>query len=165
MKKCIIMRGAPGSGKSFLAKHIVLNHRGFGAAMYSADYFFMVPSDPDTPGSELVYRYDPTKIGLAHMQCQREVDRAMLVGVGLVIIDNTNISRIEYATYVGLAAMHHYTVEYAEPNTPWWTATRHAMRYLRDDLEKYARILADKSSHGVPWETIHSMLMRWEENP
>lgn len=165
MKTCIIMRGAPGSGKSFLAKHIALNHRGFSAQICSADHFFMIPKDEENPGSPRVYRYDPTKIGLAHMTCQREADRAMGNGVELVIIDNTNISRIEYATYVGLAYLHGYKVEYAEPITPWWTATRHAMRYVPHTLEDFAHILANKTTHGVPWETIHSMLMRWEENP
>ena len=59
MRRVIIMRGLPGSGKSTEAKSYILTH---GAVVVSADDFFMVAGK---------YRYNPAKIGDAHVACMR----------------------------------------------------------------------------------------------
>ncbi len=88
----MILRGLPGSGKSFQAKKLNRNH---GSKIFSADDFFM-------HGGE--YRYVPEDIGMAHTECFRRALYAMTEDTGQqIIIDNTNTRNVEIAPYVALA--------------------------------------------------------------
>lgn len=57
----VIVRGAPGSGKSTFAKNQFPNHK-----VFATDDFFMVDG---------VYKYDKTKIGENHQKCFDAVAR------------------------------------------------------------------------------------------
>lgn len=132
-KRLVIMRGIPGSGKSTLAKEL-----GQGGVVCSADDFFMVNGE---------YLFDKNFLAHAHLQCQDRVREAMEKGISPVVVDNTNINWKYIRYYANLAEEYGYTIEYAEPNTPW-----------KFDVEELAR----RNVHKCPKEIIQSMLDNWQ---
>jgi predicted kinase len=87
VKKVIVMRGCPGSGKSTYAK--TLN-----GLIFSADQFFETYEG---------YKFDASKLSEAHGSCLREFTYSVVEEWGLLIVDNTNINVQEIAPYIALA--------------------------------------------------------------
>jgi predicted kinase len=98
MKKLLILRGLPGSGKSRHAKLC-------GGLVCSADHLF------ERDGA---YHFDVTKLAEAHMLCQFKALDAMASGVEFVIIDNTNVRHWEYLLYQRMADHFGYETEVKE---------------------------------------------------
>lgn len=98
MKKLIIMRGVPGSGKSSYVKEEFPD-----AAICSADRFMI-----DDDGN---YKFDRNMIQTCHKLCRQEAEDAMADDVPLVVIDNTNIRVWEFRPYLDLAEKFGYEVE------------------------------------------------------
>lgn len=90
MKRVIIMRGIPGSGKSTQAKK-------YGGLVLSADNYFIGPDG--------VYRFNPARIGDAHTACMRGFLDAIELEHPIIVVDNTNTTLMELNPYrlVGLA--------------------------------------------------------------
>lgn len=99
-KVLYIMRGAPGSGKSHLAHRIIAaRSEAAGASpetkgtvlqegvVLSTDDYFIAPSGE--------YVFDRTLLGRAHEWNRQRCEEAMLIGLGTVVIDNTNSMRWE----------------------------------------------------------------------
>jgi hypothetical protein len=144
MKRLMIMRGLPGSGKSRLALDICHEEEEAGRSciIQSADYHFT-----NDDGS---YTFRPAEIGIAHFKCQKNAWDCMAGGYEGVIIDNTNISLHEFSVYLWMAREHGYEVSYHEPYTDW----------ARDPIE-----CAKRTTHGVPLDRVQAMAARWEELP
>lgn len=126
-----IMRGIPGSGKSTEALKIA----GSKEFICSADDWFV--------GADGVYRFKAHEIAAAHGACLKKL-------IGLlhmqrcpekfqdIVIDNTNLRREHYETYVKLAEIAHWNVEFHEFVPP------------RDEsLGDYVRLCASRNVHGV----------------
>ena len=96
MKNLILLRGLPGSGKSTLAKTFQ------GAAHFEADMYFTTP--------EGEYKFDPSKLRLAHEWCQRNVDLVMSIKEKDVVVSNTFTQEWEMEAYTKMAAEHGYRV-------------------------------------------------------
>lgn len=124
--KVTILRGIPGSGKSTHAA--ALN-------MESADRTFIVSADHFFEGEDGMYRFDRTKLGMAHSQCLRRFVRALQDDVPYVIVDNTNITAIEVAPYAQLAIAYGYKVEIVTLIEHWLKAH-------------------ERNVHGVPLKTV-----------
>lgn len=141
MKKLLINRGLPGSGKTTLAAHLVCEYAaaGLAASIHSADSYFVCPCC-------MKYNFDRERLPAAHAWCQMKCGQAMERGVPVVIIDNTNTTARECRPYVLLAQKYGYEVEFIEPRTPW----------AFDVDELYRR-----NTHGVPREGLEAMLRRW----
>lgn len=91
MRKLILIRGIPGSGKSTMA--FKMTHPIF-TRYLEADIYFM-----DSAGN---YKFDPSKLGKAHKWCQEETDK--LLGEGLeVIVSNTFTTKKELKPYFNIA--------------------------------------------------------------
>lgn len=135
-KKLIILRGVSGSGKSTLAKKLAEEHEGE-VAICSADHHFI-----DSRG---VYNFDVSQLGAAHVACFKKAMDSMMIGVGLVIIDNTNTRRAEYSPYVMLARANGYEVEL------------HQIEGADVD------VCADRNVHGVPDHAIKAQQDRMEK--
>lgn len=102
----LILAGLPGSGKSKLAKE--LESLNTNTRIVSSDAYFMHNGE---------YKFDPAKLGIAHDRCWNEYlmlcnrsgtwihrDGQLVASTsGLVIVDNTNTSPFELATYVRYA--------------------------------------------------------------
>jgi len=137
MKLAIIMRGLPGSGKSTLAQELATKAET--SAICSADDFFVVAGE---------YKFNPNWLPRAHQTCKDKFKSHLRKGTEIVIVDNTNTRKWEFAEYVKMAKAHNYKVEIKTPQTDW-----------AFDPEECAK----KNSHGVPAEAIQRMKDRWED--
>jgi len=130
MKRVIIMRGLPGSGKSTIAKQL-------GGVIVSADNYFMVDG---------VYRFDPTKLGEAHVACMSWFLYHLTMEESIVVVDNTNIRLMELNPYRLVALSQGYDVEI------------HRVICPPDVAHK-------RGTHGVPFFTIAKMVDNYEPLP
>uniref|UniRef100_A0A3B4VK84 NEDD4 binding protein 2 n=1 Tax=Seriola dumerili TaxID=41447 RepID=A0A3B4VK84_SERDU len=133
-KVLVLLRGAPGSGKSTKARAL-LEHNPGGVILSTDDYF--------TRHGE--YQFDPTALGEAHEWNHNQAKEAFERGTNPIIIDNTNMQGWEMKPYVALK--HGYKVLFQEPDT-WW--------------KNKPRELERRTTHNVPGETIRRMLNGYE---
>lgn len=135
-KVLVLLRGAPGSGKSTVARALLERNPG-GVKLSTDDYF--------THNGE--YRFDPTALGEAHEWNHKRAKEAFERGANPIIIDNTNLQGWEMRPYVIQALKHGYKVLFREPDT-WW-------KYKPRELER-------RTTHNVSVETIRRMLNGYE---
>lgn len=115
--KVTILRGVPGSGKSCYAQTLYREQEivDFGEApeIVSADDYFMVGGQ---------YRFDATKLQLAHRRCLANYSISLSNGRS-IIVDNTNTTPWEVATYYQLAEMAEAEIQvvriYCDPVVAW----------------------------------------------
>ncbi|KAI5607322.1 NEDD4-binding protein 2 isoform X1 [Silurus asotus] len=128
----VLLRGAPGSGKTTLARSMLEQNPG-GIVLSTDEYFTQSGS----------YHYEPHLLGEAHAWNHRRAKEAFENGIAPIIIDNTNLQCWEMKPYVALAQKHKYKVLFREPNT-WWKSK--------------PRELERRTKHGVTKEKIRRML-------
>lgn len=155
-----IMRGIPGCGKSFRAKQ--LSERLGNAPVFSADNFF-------GEGEEYRRRWTPQTAHLGHRDCESKVLAAMKANAPAVIVDNTNIALQGFRTYLDYATDLDYAVYFVYPNSPWWIETvepylkaKKPHEFDREKAEEIAKLLASKTVHGVPEQTLVDMMTRFQ---
>jgi predicted kinase len=139
----LIMRGIPGSGKSFLAKKFVdfAESSGHTSALCSADDYFL--------NSAGQYNYNSGLIGQAHAVCLGKYLSALQQRAQLIIIDNTNSQRWEYQNFLKLAEMFNYSAIIVEMNCA---------------NESVASVFNARNLHSVPNQSNLAMLKRWEKD-
>ena len=93
MKTLFLLRGLPGAGKSTLADSLGIDY-------VEADMFFMQDGE---------YKFDGTKIKLAHEWCQDRVRKIMEYGMN-VAVANTFTQEWEMAPYLEMAKEFGYRV-------------------------------------------------------
>lgn len=135
------MRGLPGSGKSTAAKNLIIENNGIGT-IRSTDEQFVISGGG-------TYKFDPTLLGKHHATNQRLVHEDMKNNVPLIIVDNTNIRRADFAPYIRMANQFGYVV--IENVIEWPPFT-----------ESYVRMCAERNQHGVPFNSISRMAERFE---
>ncbi|XP_008938477.1 PREDICTED: NEDD4-binding protein 2 [Merops nubicus] len=132
----VLLRGVPGSGKSYLARTLLEDNPG-GIVLSTDDYFYKHGQ----------YHYDPDCLGEAHEWNRKRAKDAFEMRISPIIIDNTNIQAWEMKPYVALAQQFKYKVMFREPDT-WW-------KFKPKELER-------RNIHGVSKEKIKRMLERYE---
>ncbi|XP_053660500.1 uncharacterized protein LOC128709521 [Anopheles marshallii] len=137
----VLMRGAPGSGKSYLARSLIDRTSGgdYRNHIFSADDYFMVNG---------VYKFQPDGLDAAHRYNQQNVLSKARDGWSPIVVDNTNIRLWEMFEYVKIAASHGYFLEVLEPTTHW---------------RNNSRSLAIRNTHGVPEPKIKNILQNFEK--
>lgn len=129
MKELFLLRGLPGSGKSTLAKSL-------GGIHIEADQYFMVDGE---------YKFDGSKIKLAHNYCQSQTKAWMgtdsqQVNVDRIVVSNTFTQEWEMEPYYKMAEEHGYRV--------------------------YCLVVENRhggvNEHGVPEEKLEQMKNRFE---
>ena len=94
MKKLILVRGCSGAGKStfagLLSEYVI-----------SADDYFMVHGE---------YKFDATRLHLAHQYSFNTTEISMSNEVDQIVVANTFTTEKDLAPYIALAANHGYTV-------------------------------------------------------
>ncbi|XP_051473041.1 NEDD4-binding protein 2 isoform X2 [Apus apus] len=132
----VLLRGVPGSGKSYLARTLLEDNPG-GIILSTDDYFYKHGQ----------YHYNPDCLGEAHEWNRKRAKEAFEKRISPIIIDNTNIQAWEMKPYVTLAQQFKYKVMFREPDT-WW-------KFKPKELER-------RNIHGVSKEKIRRMLERYE---
>jgi len=128
--KVIIMQGASGSGKSTYVKN---NH--LKALLCSADHFFIDDGE---------YKFDPELLGAAHKTCMYKFIQACQSEEQVIVVDNTNTTRVELAPYVSVA-----------------TAFGAEGEIIR--CEAPADVCASRSTHGVSAKACEAMVKRIQD--
>ncbi|NXI48043.1 N4BP2 protein, partial [Galbula dea] len=132
----VLLRGVPGSGKSYLARNLLEDNPG-GIILSTDDYFYKHGQ----------YHYDRKCLGEAHDWNRKRAKEAFEKRISPIIIDNTNIQAWEMKPYVALAQQFKYKVMFREPDT-WW-------KFKPKELER-------RNIHGVSKEKIKRMLEQYE---
>ena len=94
MKELFLLRGLPGAGKSTLAKSL-------GGIHLEADQYFMEDGN---------YKFDATKIKLAHDWCQLRTEHGMEDSSPKIVVSNTFTMAWEMQPYYDLAEKYGYRV-------------------------------------------------------
>ena len=122
-----IVRGIPGAGKSTFAKKLI--EKGLADVYYEADMFF------EKNGK---YEFDPSKLGLAHEWCRKQVETALDAGK-TVVVSNTFTRLSEIFPYTDLC----------------------------DDLGKTFKVVRLETNYGsihnVPKDAIEKMKNRFQD--
>uniref|UniRef100_A0AAG5D075 Smr domain-containing protein n=1 Tax=Anopheles atroparvus TaxID=41427 RepID=A0AAG5D075_ANOAO len=137
----VLMRGAPGSGKSHLSRSLIDCASGgdYRNHIFSADDYFVINGQ---------YKFQPDGLDAAHRFNQKNVLAKARDGWSPIVVDNTNIRLWEMYPYVQIAADHGYHLEILEPVTHW---------------RNNSRSLAIRNTHGVPEPKIKMMLQNYEK--
>jgi predicted kinase len=139
MKRVVIMRGLPGSGKDAYIRNRFLTPSAVEPVVVcSADDFFV-------KGGE--YRFDVSKLGEAHSTCYRAFLEALAGQYSIIIVNNTHIRRWEYANYEIVARLFKVPVEIIE---------------MRVETIAEAFLCAKRNVHGVPVEVVAKMALDFE---
>ena len=124
-----VLMGASGAGKTKWAGESWL-----GATVVSANRYFT--------GEDGIYRFDKTKMELAHNHCLRQFMTATQVGVDTIIVDNTNTSLWEMAPYISIARACEADV------------------FLHAFVSRPLELCQKESIHDVPPDTIRAQYHR-----
>jgi tRNA uridine 5-carbamoylmethylation protein Kti12 len=151
MKKLIIMRGLPGSGKSWKVREIIGAYGEiYGKTTPPEISIVQVSADDYFYGPDGEYHYIPSRISEAHCHCFYEAMDALCGGVNLVIVDNTNILHNHYSRYEQIAKALGYEVEIVVVG-----------EFTKDACKAYAL----RNIHGVPVFRIYEMAEKFEKGP
>ena len=139
MKKLILLRGLPGSGKTTFAEFLLdFLLPDVEVHSYAADDYFTTED-----GS---YHFDASKLGVAHAQCLDNTLNAMRDASNLeeciIIVHNTFTTEKELKPYLDAAKAFSFEV------TSLVVENRHG----------------NKSTHGVPSEVMEKMRTRFKIN-
>jgi predicted kinase len=129
MKELILLRGIPSAGKSTLAKL-------FGGIHIEADRYFVIDGE---------YKFDPSKITLAHNYCRAQTGAWMRtdgeeVNNDKIVVSNTFSQEWEMEPYFELAKKYNYRV--------------HSV-IVEKRHDNY-------NDHNVPKENVEKMVKRFE---
>ncbi|XP_025202013.1 NEDD4-binding protein 2 isoform X2 [Melanaphis sacchari] len=144
-KVVVIMRGCPGSGKSYQATNILnlcYKNAKIDDFIFSADKFFINKSNGK-------YNFNRQKLTDAHNWAFQKFQKAIELEVTPVIIDNTNCEAWEMEKYAKVAINNGYWIEIVEPSTEWaWDAIE----------------LTKRNTHSISYDVISSSLRRYDHN-
>ena len=131
--KVIIVRGLPGSGKSTWTQNNCPD-----AYVCSADKFFEREGE---------YKFNPSLLPHAHAACMGAFIEALREERPLVVVDNTNVTKIEIAPYISVAQAFGYEVEII------YVQKKHSIQKL-----------VERNIHKIPYRSVENMESRWEDN-
>lgn len=143
MKTVYILRGCPGSGKSFIANFIAEHCgddpvSGLPAMVCSADNYFTADG---------FYKFIPEKLSEAHNYCKLQFEMAIDQERQVIIVDNTHTLFYEYEFYKTKAK-----------EAGYYVCVLTVGEFTDEAVERYAVT----NTHGVPVETIRKMRDRFK---
>jgi len=107
-KTLVILRGIPGSGKSTAAE--ILADTGIAEDFGDPTFKYPVCTADDFFMKSGTYKFDISKLGMAHAECQSKVEMFMTDDTEKIFVANTNTTDKELASYYKLAKDYDYTV-------------------------------------------------------
>lgn len=147
MKKLILMRGLPGSGKSTEAQARATAHMiasGKSVAICSTDDYHMQDGK---------YVFQQENLGKFHILNQRLVADLMELEVELIIVDNTNIRYRDMTSYTLSAREYDYKVE---------EVIIGEAELKSEHADSYINWCAEHNTHDVPKAVIERMALNFE---
>ncbi len=158
MKRAIMMRGIPGSGKSSTANWVARQTAGANAIEWLEDSvrYFGLTQDKATAivaihstdqyyiGEDGSYNWNASKVSLNHNRNYKAFKDSIEQGIPLVIVDNTNTTKSEYEKYLKFAQTFDY----------WVSMMVMAHPTVGEAVER--------NVHNVPADVIKKMLQRFE---
>jgi len=155
MKRLVLMRGIPGSGKSYKAKELAYHHiidGGRSLAICATDDYHMVDGE---------YVFNADMLGQFHELNQKRAEQFMRCETELVIIDNTNIKRRDMKSYRDSGEKLGYTVEEV-------IVGKDQLLPSLDDADPhkfndYIDFCTKRNTHSVPRDAIEKMARRFQE--
>ena len=102
MKVCVIMQGAPGSGKSFIANMFAKQ----GYVVHSTDSYFY---------EDGVYKFNPIQLGENHRKNYDAFVSSLNKALN-VVVDNTNIYKAHANQYIEIAKFYGYHIQIVSVN-------------------------------------------------
>lgn len=155
MKRLVLMRGIPGSGKSTKAKQIACDHimeHGGSVVICSTDDYHMENGE---------YVFKPDMLGQFHELNHQQAEAHMRNDVQLVIIDNTNVKRRDMKPYIDSANHFGYTVEeIIVGEDDLFPSLDDANPHTFAD---YIDLCARRNTHGVPRDAIERMARKFQK--
>lgn len=141
MKRLILTRGVPGSGKSYLADQLSRHYQAEGLHVAT------ISSDDHLQSREGEYLWEGKMLFHSHKLVQLKLQLLLSQECPVIIIDNTHTRWSEIAEKAEMALRCGYDVIFKEPETSW----------------KYdAQQCFERNKHGVPLESIQKMFERFE---
>jgi len=143
MKQVFILRGLPGSGKSYYAQNLADE-----LATADESQYLICSTDDYFLNEQGEYHFDKFKLPQYHNLNLARFIQALAQDIPLVILDNTNIKKWEFVAYTQAAVALGYQVKeviVGEVNDK-------SMQHL------YAK----RNSHNVPLKTISKMAYMFE---
>lgn len=180
-KTTIIMRGFPGSGKSYKAKNICKIYGGdFSKILSTDDWFIQSVKDEDEETKLKTYRenWNFENLGKAHLWNFNRFKELLLKGASPLIIDNTNVKYKDFKNYANFSIENEYNLIFMESDSNWWKDHRNMLynkgRY-ETELDEFSKLLSGEdtklknkyngfngNSHGVSSNVIRNMINKWE---
>lgn len=154
MKRLILMRGLPGSGKSTETKKLAADHMyqgGKSVAVCSTDDYHMIDGK---------YVFQPAMLGQFHHLNLQDADLYMKINVQLIIIDNTNIKRRDMTRYQKSGKQLGYEVEEIIMDEEYLIPGEEMTQHL---IDAYVDLCANRNMHDVPREVIARMAKEFEQ--
>ena len=150
-KKCYILRGLPGAGKTYRARELSDGLSTLHCGWHNTDQYFMVT---EKGKDERVYKYDHRHVQEYHDRNFNEFVKSIKQEKPIVIVDNTNTRRLDYNRYVIVARQAGYTVieeivGERDPETGFFTP-------------EFIELCISRNIHKVPQETVERMAKNFE---
>ena len=140
-KQVIIIRGLPGSGKSYYLKQLTSKLESAQFNIHSTDQYFY---------QEEQYNFDKTKLEQNHKLNQQAFEQSLIKQTPLVICDNTNIKHWQRKPYIQLAQKYGYQVKIISIGL--------INTLLNEENNQVFNDLIQRNQHGVTVDTITQML-------
>lgn len=171
-----ILRGFPGSGKSYMAKKLLLQHGGDEAHIFSTDNYWIPVTrelrrkgdyvSPEDETQEYTSNWNADKLMAAHRNNLDDFKRAVDNGMTPLIVDNVNAKARDFSVYVKYADKAEYEIKIIEPESPVWKKYAYLLKDKKDKkkLDEFAHELYEinQKSHKVPLATIRKMIDKWQ---
>lgn len=153
----ICMRGAPGSGKSYLARIVVdrtINDGQYDNYIFSADDYFY---DQRTKR----YNYDRNKIRDAHSSTTSRVAQRAQNGWSPIIVDNTNMKLWHLHKYVQFGIANGYSIKILEPIARWAKSVDELVQRNRHNVDrKQIELMLANYEPGTVTEILNHLQLR-----
>jgi len=151
-----LMRGVPGSGKSFTAKKLA----GKKGLVCETDSFF------GPPGKQ--YRFIKRLVPAARISNMKQFLYGLAESISPIVVDRGNSNGRRTRWYAVTARLFGYNVKFAEPTSPWWKQIKKMLTgksaWSFSTLEGWVCDLAKRQegTHQVSKRAIWRSMVRWK---
>lgn len=150
VKELLIIRGANGSGKSYLAQELAKSEKAF---VFSTDDWLV--------NGKGEYEWSEDRGLMAHHANQKAAIKAMREGLTPIIIDNLNLRPLVASPYVKAGRFYNYRWDAVEPDTPW---ARDANELFRRNKHNVSLKVIEDRLHSLKIFPLHEFkrVLNWE---